>query len=130
MTLKCVPCLLGSLAVIALGPPTVDAATYDLYYLGGQSNMDGYGNVADLPAELQGTVEGVMIFHGNPAPDSGPADGRGAWADAFSRMASVLSTPPTDRSRTPCSRRSTASTTATPSARTAGHTTAAGEFVR
>jgi lysophospholipase L1-like esterase len=81
MTLKCVPCLLGSLAVIALGPPTVDAATYDLYYLGGQSNMDGYGNVADLPAELQGTVEGVMIFHGNPAPDSGPADGRGAWAE-------------------------------------------------
>lgn len=58
----------------------VSAKTYQVYYLGGQSNMDGYGYVNELPAELQGPVEGVSIFHGNPSPDGQPVDGRGLWA--------------------------------------------------
>lgn len=53
---------------------------YDLYYLGGQSNMDGFGYVKELPAELNAPVPGVMIFHGNMAPDGGTVDGRGLWA--------------------------------------------------
>lgn len=62
-------------------PHFASAADYHLYYLGGQSNMDGYGRVAELPDELQGPVDGVMIFHGNTAPDAAPVDGRGVWAE-------------------------------------------------
>ena len=58
----------------------VSAKTYRVYYLGGQSNMDGYGYVKELPAELNGPVEGVYIFHGNPRPDGEAVDGRGLWA--------------------------------------------------
>lgn len=68
--------LLGCLALPGAG----SAADYHLYYLGGQSNMDGYGQVAELPADQQGPVAGAMIFHGNPAADGTPADGRGVWS--------------------------------------------------
>jgi hypothetical protein len=64
-------CRLFALGVSACWLPAcrVQAKTYKLYYLGGQSNMDGYGYVTKLPAELQGPIAGVMIFHGNTAPD-------------------------------------------------------------
>ncbi len=55
--------------------------TYQLYYLGGQSNMDGYGLVGELPEDLNTPVKGVRIFHGNPVPDGGDADGRGLWTE-------------------------------------------------
>ncbi len=54
--------------------------TYKLYFLGGQSNMEGFGFEEDLPAELKPPRTGVMIFHGNDRPDDQPADGRGIWA--------------------------------------------------
>lgn len=54
--------------------------TYDVYFLGGQSNMDGYGHIADLPKNLRAQQTGVMIFQGNPAPDDGQPDGRGIWS--------------------------------------------------
>ena len=54
---------------------------FRLYYLGGQSNMDGYGYVKELPSDCQTPVTGVMIFHGNTAPDGVPADGRGVWEE-------------------------------------------------
>jgi hypothetical protein len=57
------------------------STVYDLYYLGGQSNMDGYGRVEELPSDLAGPVKGVMIFHGNTGLDGGAVDGRGAWAE-------------------------------------------------
>ncbi len=66
---------------VAATAGTAQAATYRLYYLGGQSNMDGYGTVAELPEELHTPVSGVMIFHGNTAPDGVPEDGRGVWAE-------------------------------------------------
>lgn len=43
--------------------------------------MDGFGYVNELPAELNEPVEGVMVFHGNMAPDNGPVDGRGIWTE-------------------------------------------------
>ncbi len=43
--------------------------------------MDGFGRNEELPADLKTTVKGVMIFHGNPAPDDGAADGRGIWTE-------------------------------------------------
>jgi hypothetical protein len=52
---------------------------YRLYFLGGQSNMDGYGFISELPEGLNTTVSGVWIFHGNSASDGGEVDGRGLW---------------------------------------------------
>ncbi len=52
---------------------------YSLYYLGGQSNMDGYGYVEELPDSLRAPVDGVMIFHGNMGEDGKSVDGRGIW---------------------------------------------------
>ncbi len=53
---------------------------YKAFYLGGQSNMDGYGYVDELPDSLAEPIPNVMIFHGNTAADGEAADGRGVWA--------------------------------------------------
>lgn len=74
ITLSFVFCLLF-LPLLSAG-----AKDYQLYYLGGQSNMDGFGYVDQLPADLNSDVTGVMIFHGNQAPDAQAMDGRGIWA--------------------------------------------------
>ncbi len=70
--------LLGLLVVVSVARQS-DAKVYQLYYLGGQSNMDGYGHVKELPKDLAKPVEGVMIFHGNTAPDGVAVNGRGGW---------------------------------------------------
>ncbi|MEJ2596357.1 MAG: sialate O-acetylesterase [bacterium] len=54
--------------------------TLYVYYLGGQSNMDGYGNNQDLPSALDKTFENVWIFHGNQVPDDQPNGGSGIWS--------------------------------------------------
>jgi hypothetical protein len=55
--------------------------TLRVYFLGGQSNMDGYGLVSDLPESLQDSLGGVWMYHGNPALDNAAkADGRGLWS--------------------------------------------------
>ena len=72
---------LVALAGVFLAGSPLAGKTFKLYYLGGQSNMDGYGYVKELPAALQGPVEGVMIFHGNSAPDGADVDGRGIWSE-------------------------------------------------
>jgi len=74
---------LGPLTALALSMflvPTASATDYDVYFLGGQSNMVGFGVVDELPAEARGPVERAVIFHGNAAPDETPVDGRGVWA--------------------------------------------------
>lgn len=40
-----------------------------VFYLGGQSNMDGHGFNKDLPILLKKTFNNIWIFHGNPAKD-------------------------------------------------------------
>lgn len=60
---------------------TAFSTDYMLYYLGGQSNMDGLGYNKDLPAELNTTVSGVYIFHGNSSGDTSEIDGRGIWEE-------------------------------------------------
>jgi acetyl esterase/lipase len=72
--------ILISLLVILCGQDQ-KRDVYKLYYLGGQSNMDGFGKNSELPEELKSNIDGVMIFHGNSAPDGGTVDGRGIWAE-------------------------------------------------
>lgn len=50
-----------------------------VYFLGGQSNMDGFGYNSELPASLNKVNRDVWIFHGNPAPDDDPTGGLGIW---------------------------------------------------
>ncbi|MEE9167470.1 MAG: sialate O-acetylesterase [Candidatus Neomarinimicrobiota bacterium] len=57
----------------------LEAKVFKLYFLGGQSNMDGYGYVSDLPEELTDPFKRVMIYHGNTAPDGSQTDGNGVW---------------------------------------------------
>ena len=50
-----------------------------LFYLGGQSNMDGYGYVKDLPDSLNKSFDNVWIFHGNTVKDDSVNGGLGKW---------------------------------------------------
>lgn len=71
--------VLATLFCASLVAHSASAADYRVYYLGGQSNMDGYGYVDQLSPEQAAEVAGVMIYHGNMAPDAQPVDGRGRW---------------------------------------------------
>jgi hypothetical protein len=53
---------------------------YRLFFLGGQSNMDGYGYVNELPDSLNKTFADAWIFHGNSAADGEEGGGEGIWA--------------------------------------------------
>lgn len=59
--------------------PSAGTTTYRLYYLGGQSNMDGYGYVDQLPGEFVAPSPRVMIFAGQPAFDNETQGGIGVW---------------------------------------------------
>lgn len=69
--------LLG--AVFSIPATLIAQNEIDLYYLGGQSNMDGYGYVKDLPDSLNGIQDGVYIFHGNTVADNESGGGQGSW---------------------------------------------------
>ena len=68
------------LLVTAIATVHSEAKDFHVYYLGGQSNMDGYGYVNELPESLHAPDTKAWIFHGNTAPDNAPVDGRGLWA--------------------------------------------------
>lgn len=69
------------MCLVFLNPADHTKATEFLtFYLGGQSNMDGFGKVSELPEQLKKQVDGVYIFHGNPAPDQSTNGGAGKWA--------------------------------------------------
>lgn len=51
-----------------------------VFYLGGQSNMDGYGYNKDLPKSLSKEFKDVWIFHGNPTKDERTDGGKGIWS--------------------------------------------------
>ncbi|MBC8401413.1 MAG: hypothetical protein H8E14_07995 [Candidatus Marinimicrobia bacterium] len=65
---------------MTINHPASAQKIYQVYFLGGQSNMDGLGSIKDLPAELETLAPNIRIFHGNPAPDDGEIDGRGIWS--------------------------------------------------
>lgn len=78
LTRSFVSLVLSLSALVPLSPAAAQT-TYRVYYLGGQSNMDGFGQVTELPAELRDGVPGVLIFHGNQAPDDAESGGLGLW---------------------------------------------------
>ncbi|WP_111708260.1 sialate O-acetylesterase [Lutibacter citreus] len=53
--------------------------TIRVFYLGGQSNMDGHGYNKDLSKSQQKAMKDVYIFHGNPVDDAQPNGGLGKW---------------------------------------------------
>ena len=57
----------------------VNKERYRLYFLGGQSNMEGHGLNADLPDALVAANDHVWIFHGNPTGDDNQNGGLGKW---------------------------------------------------
>jgi len=50
-----------------------------LFYLGGQSNMTGFGYNKDLPDNLKKPLKDVFIFQGNPVGDEEEKGGVGKW---------------------------------------------------
>jgi hypothetical protein len=71
--------LLILIALILMISAGVQAKKYKVFYLGGQSNMDGFGYIKELPKELNKPVDGVYIFHGNSTRDSFELGGQGVW---------------------------------------------------
>ncbi|MCK5148131.1 hypothetical protein KAR48_15355 [bacterium] len=72
-------CFSTAVLLVMFAAGHAGATDYALYFLGGQSNMEGYGYVSELPAELSSDQAGVMIFHGNIGSDNTTVDGRGLW---------------------------------------------------
>ncbi|WP_367757071.1 sialate O-acetylesterase [Flavobacterium sp. WC2430] len=53
--------------------------TIRVFYLGGQSNMQGFGYVKELPDSLNKSNKNVFIYQGNPVGDNDVAGGLGKW---------------------------------------------------
>ena len=77
---KLAPIILIISILIASGCKSEKGKEYHVFYLGGQSNMDGYGYVSDLPDHLKEPLQDVYIFHGNTDPDDVIAEGKGVWS--------------------------------------------------
>ncbi len=73
--------MLRAVMGIVIGAACLPAETFYVYYLGGQSNMDGYGKVSELPAGMRAASDSVPIFHGDPRPDAESGGGEGIWAE-------------------------------------------------
>lgn len=68
-------CILPTLAI----SQQMTKDTIRVFYLGGQSNMEGFGFNKDLPNSLNKEYKNIWIFHGNPVPDENPSGGQGEW---------------------------------------------------
>ena len=53
--------------------------TYQLYFAGGQSNMEGFGFEKDLPDEYRNPDHDIRIFSGHTVPDDVAGGGTGQW---------------------------------------------------
>ncbi|MBL8889400.1 MAG: hypothetical protein JNL67_05445 [Planctomycetaceae bacterium] len=56
------------------------AEDFDVIFLGGQSNMEGFGFVKELPTELGQEIPDSYIFHANASLDQHPIGGLGIWS--------------------------------------------------
>jgi len=60
--------------------PIKEVDTWKVYYFGGQSNMDGYGQNSKLPDSLKKVILNSMIFNGHRDNHGSPKGGIGIWA--------------------------------------------------
>ena len=67
-------------AAFMLSLASAKAAEYKLYFLGGQSNMEGFGFNAELPDGANAVVPDVMIFVGRMALNDDREGGKGLWS--------------------------------------------------
>jgi iduronate 2-sulfatase len=74
----------------------VGAAEYDVYILAGQSNMDGRGDVQDLPKVLKSKQPGVLIYYTHPADPKKDGE-KPTQSDAWQRLAPGYSVPTRSR---------------------------------
>lgn len=56
-----------------------ESGKYQLYFLGGQSNMEGFGYNDEIPSEWLAGLGRVMIFTGQMAEDNSTGGGIGRW---------------------------------------------------
>lgn len=77
-TLLFIQALSVSLLAAAIDP--AQAEEFDVIFLGGQSNMEGFGYVKELPAELGPEIPGCYIFHTHASLDQQPVRGVGRWS--------------------------------------------------
>lgn len=77
-------CVFSLCCVAACSGPAPDiregGKTYHVYVLAGQSNMEGYAPVTELPENLTEVRPDVPIFMGNMPYDHDPSGGLGLWA--------------------------------------------------
>ena len=71
--------LVGLVMLTACHAKSDVPTTYKLYYLGGQSNMEGFGFVNELPDGAANISADVMIFTGQMALDNETHGGVGVW---------------------------------------------------
>ena len=77
---------LGGCATVSVDMPVAAAEapnenpgqTYRVYFLGGQSNMEGFGFTDELSADLRSPTP-IPIFHGKTVGDGKPGGGVGTW---------------------------------------------------
>ncbi len=75
-----IQCIISVLTVCGAIASGAHAKVYRVYYLGGQSNMDGYGQTKDLSAEQREPVGGCMIYRGAVQGFGDEPRGLGVWA--------------------------------------------------
>ena len=63
----------------ALAQSNDNQRAYKLFFLGGQSNMDGFGYNSELPDSLNKSLNNVWIFQRNPVADDQENGGLGLW---------------------------------------------------
>ena len=71
-------CVIGLVSTSGISQ-NFEKETFRLFFLGGQSNMEGHGLSAELPDSLSGTNTKVWIFHGFPIGDGNQKGGLGKW---------------------------------------------------
>ncbi len=77
------PCLALTLSLMACTSDESTEAktgtTYQVYFAGGQSNMEGFGFENDLPEEYRSLGQNIRIFSGHTVPDDVEGGGTGQW---------------------------------------------------
>ena len=79
MQLKLVSCCIMLVCSSITQSQTPEKEVFCLFFLGGQSNMEGHGLNAELTDSLNTIDEQVWVFHGHPTGDENPKGGLGKW---------------------------------------------------